>query len=172
MKKVAVYTGYAVIFLFICIAVFIYMAPHLGWRVDAVNSGSMEPELKVGSVVIIKPEDPENIVIGDIITFRIASIDNTLATHRVIDIKHGTSLYFQTKGDANLKADPFIVSGNDLIGKLLFNIKGLGPFIDFLKTIYGFLLTVILPGAVLLVIYALNVWREINQKNKHDQSGD
>jgi signal peptidase I len=168
MKKVALFTGYTLIFLFICIAVFVYMAPHLGWRIDAVNSGSMEPELRVGSVVIIKPVDPETIVVGDIITYRIPSIDNTMVTHRVIEIKQSTSLYFQTRGDANLKADPFIVSGSDLIGKLWVNIKGLGPFIEFLKTIYGFVLTVILPGIVLLSLYALSVWREISQK-KHEK---
>jgi len=64
----------------------VFVAPHFGWRVDAVLSGSMEPTLKVGSVEITKPFDPNNIQVGDIITFRSPRNPQLVVSHRVVAI--------------------------------------------------------------------------------------
>jgi signal peptidase len=69
MKKAVGIFGLAVIILFMAAAVFTFLAPHFGWRVDTVFSGSMEPELKVGGVVVTRPVEAEDIKVGDIITF-------------------------------------------------------------------------------------------------------
>jgi len=69
MKKVAKNLGITLIILLMAAAAFTFLAPRFGWSVDAVFSGSMEPELKVGSVVVTRPVAPEEIRAGDIITF-------------------------------------------------------------------------------------------------------
>ncbi|GAI41788.1 unnamed protein product, partial [marine sediment metagenome] len=48
MKKAAEYLGLTVAILLILVAAFTYVGPHFGWRVDAVLSGSMEPQLQTG----------------------------------------------------------------------------------------------------------------------------
>lgn len=68
MKKVIQYCGLGVIILLMTAAALTFLAPHLGWSVDTVFSGSMEPKLKVGSVVITRPAEPQDIRVGDIWT--------------------------------------------------------------------------------------------------------
>jgi len=69
------------------------------FKVMTVLSGSMEPAIKTGSIVVIKPE--KNYKIGDIITFY--SNESSLSiTHRIYDAKIiKNEVYYITKGDAN-----------------------------------------------------------------------
>ena len=69
-----------------------------------VTGGSMEPNIRKGSLVVVQPVDPAEIGVGDVITF--LQYDQT-TTHRVIAITPSDAgLVFQTKGDANPVADP------------------------------------------------------------------
>ncbi|MFC2070210.1 signal peptidase I [Chloroflexota bacterium] len=167
MKKAVEYLGYTMVVLLMVAAVFTYLTPHLGWRVDAVLSGSMEPQLKVGSLVVVRPVEPESIVVGDAITFHLTGVDETIVTHRVIDIRHNSPLYFETKGDANEKPDPFIVPARDLVGRICLHVPFLGYFTEFLKTLHGFIFAVVIPGLVLIIIYIWSVWRELTQKRRN-----
>jgi signal peptidase I len=60
------------------------LAPHFGWSVDAVFSGSMEPALKVGGVVV--PVEAEDIKVRGIITFY-SPLNEQLTSHRVIAVE-------------------------------------------------------------------------------------
>jgi len=167
MKKAVEYLGYTIAVLLMVAAVFTYLAPHFDWQVDAVVSGSMEPQLKVGSLVVVRPVDPETIVVGDIITFRLTGVDETMVTHRVTGIRHHSPLYFETKGDANEKPDPFIVPARDLVGKICLHVPSLGYFTEFLKTLYGFIFAVVIPGLVIIILYTWSVWRELTQNSRN-----
>lgn len=50
----------------------------------AVLTGSMEPELPVGSLVYIRDVDPSDVKPGDAITFELES--GTLVTHEVFEV--------------------------------------------------------------------------------------
>jgi signal peptidase len=167
MKKAVEYLCYSVSVLLIAAAVFVYLAPHLGWRVDAVSSGSMEPELTVGSLVVVRPVDPETVVTGDIITFSLEGVDETVVTHRVISMERNSPLVFRTKGDANVNPDPFAVPARNVVGKVVLNVPLLGYVTKYVKTFAGFILTVLVPGTVIVVIYAWSVWREVTQNKKY-----
>ena len=166
MKKAAWYLVFTITVLFMACAVFIYLAPHIDWRVNAVLSGSMEPELKVGSLVVTCPVEPEAIVVGDIITFRPASVGENMITHRVIGIWQSSSLYFETKGDATDKPDPFTVPARNLVGKICFHIPYLGYFTEFLKTPFGFLFAIVIPGIIIIAMYVGSVWRALANGSK------
>ena len=166
MKKTAWYLVFTAVVLFMTAAVFIYLAPHLGWRVDAVLSGSMEPELKIGSLVVTRPVEPETIAVGDIITFRPVSVGENLITHRVIGIGHSSSLYFETKGDAADKPDPFTVPAQNLVGKICFHASSWGYFTEFLKTPFGFLFAIVIPGIIIIAMYVGSVWRALANSSK------
>ncbi|MFC1934358.1 signal peptidase I [Chloroflexota bacterium] len=166
MKKAAWYLVFTAVVLFMTFAVFIYVAPHIGWRVDAVLSGSMEPELKVGSLVVTCPVEPESIEVGDTITFRPVSVGENLITHRVIGIGQSSSLYFETKGDAANKPDPFTVPAQNLVGKVCFHAPYWGYFTEFLKTPFGFLFAIVIPGIIIITMYVGSVWRALANGNK------
>ncbi|MFC1939140.1 signal peptidase I [Chloroflexota bacterium] len=166
MKKAAWYLVFTTVVLFMTAAVFIYLAPHIGWRVDAVLSGSMEPELKVGSLVVTCPVEPETIVVGDIITFRPVSVGENLITHRVTGTGHSSSLYFETKGDANNKPDPFTVPAQNLVGKICFHAPSWGYLTEFLKTPFGFLFAIVIPGIIIIAMYVGSVWRALANGSK------
>lgn len=61
-----------------------------------------------------------------------------------------------TRGDANEDADPFIVPAENVVGKIWFHVPYLGYVIRFVKTPLGFLLTLCLPGLVLVVMEMKN----------------
>ena len=166
MKKAAEYLGFAMLTLLMAAAVFVYLSPHLGWRVDAVISGSMEPRLKVGSLVVVRPVEPETIVVGDIITFRTTTLGENSITHRVIVIGHNSPLHFRTKGDANNNLDPFTVPAQNLLGKVCLHIPYLGYFTEFLKTPVGFVGAIVIPGIITIALYIWSLCRELIQNSK------
>ena len=76
----------------------------LGLGTYIVTGGSMEPNIHKGALVLVEPVSPDEVQIGDVITFQ--QYDQT-TTHRVIAItKTAQGLTFKTKGDANVVADP------------------------------------------------------------------
>lgn len=110
-----------------------------GYTTLIVSSGSMQPELMVGDVIIIKEFDSYNK--NDIITF---NVDNQyLVTHRIIEKNEN---HYITKGDNNNSADDNIVLEEQIEGKLIHNSK-------VLKFIYSNWILVILAIVVLLIIF-------------------
>jgi len=158
MRKIAENFGTAVVILLIVIAVLIFLSPRFGWRVDTVLSGSMEPALKVGGVLVTCPVKAEEIEEGDIITFY-SSMTGELTSHRVIGIDHDSPRYFHTKGDANEDADPFRVSAENVVGKKFFHIPWLGYLTLFVKTRLGFLLALCIPALIVIGMEIKNIWR-------------
>jgi len=71
-----------------------------GFQLYRIESGSMEPTLRVGALIFShKPEDPAVLETGDIITF--TNSDDLTITHRIVDVliaKDG-SVNYRTKGD-------------------------------------------------------------------------
>ncbi len=86
----------------------------MGYQVYNVVSGSMEPEISVGSVVYVKAAEPETIAENDIIAFQ---SEDSIITHRVVRNKSVEGA-FTTKGDANEKEDRNDVPYKALVGKV------------------------------------------------------
>ena len=161
MKKACQYLGITIAVLLMAVAVFAYIGPHAGWRLDAVLTGSMAPELQVGSLVFTRSVEPETITVGDIITFRPAINGEVLMTHRVIGVGRSSSVYFETKGDANAAPDASTVPARNLVGQVSFHVPYWGFAIEFLKTPLGFLFALVIPGTVLIAAYAISVYRAV-----------
>lgn len=160
MKKAAGYLGYIMVILLIAAAVFTLLAPHFGWRVDAVFSGSMEPKLKIGGVAVTRPVAAEDIKVGDIITFR-SPLNEEVISHRVVAVEDGSPFNFQTKGDANEDADLVVVPPQSVVGKVCFHLPYFGYAAQFIKTPLGLLLTLCLPGLVIIILEMRNIWRAL-----------
>jgi len=169
IRKLAKYFGLVVGILIMLAAALTLLAPRFDWRVDVVFSSSMEPELRVGGLVVTRPADAENIGVGDIISFY-HPLSGKLTSHRVIGVEEGSSLYFQTKGDATEDVDSFVVPAQNVVGKVCFHIPYFGYFIQFLKTPLGFILTLCIPGLIIIAMEMRNIWRVLGEeeiKKKH-----
>jgi len=140
------------------------------YKLLAVTSGSMEPAIGVGSLVVIKPAS--NYQVGDIITFK---KDNTTSskettTHRVQSINedNGVKVY-TTKGDANNVADSQKVNENQIVGKYRFGIALLGYLLKYLKTLPGLILIIVIPATVIIYEEVKKIAKEAKEmraKNK------
>lgn len=168
MKRAVEYLGFTSVLLLMAAAVLIYLAPHLGWRADAVLSGSMEPQLKVGSLLIARPVEPEAISVGDIIIFRPTSVGENLVSHRVIGIGHSSPLYFETKGDANYAPDPFTVPARNLVGRIWLHVPYVGYAAEFLKTPFGFVLGLVVPTLIIIAVYVRGIRRALSKDEKQN----
>lgn len=109
----------------------------LGVRTFLIRGGSMQPILRAGDVVIVRPCDPEKIQIGDIV---LVNNSEKWVMHRVIEIKQSSgALEFTTKGDANKIADQPITL-RQVNGKAILKIPKIGWLSLYLKKLVGSLL--------------------------------
>lgn len=129
-----------------------------GLKMLVVQSGSMEPIIKTGSVVLTKKQDTYSI--GDIITFVQGGKDST--THRVVktEVVSGKEL-FHTKGDANQAEDREAISTENVLGKTIFAIPYLGYAVAFTKTQKGFVFLIVVPATIIIFSEFLNLKKEI-----------
>lgn len=110
-----------------------------GYGASVILSGSMEPELSVGDLIIVG--ESESYLEGDVVVFQ----DKTsLIVHRIVEIE-GDSII--TQGDANNGRDEPITA-DAIKGKVLFHIDGAGNVVDFLRTPVGTLIIVALAIAL------------------------
>ena len=154
-------------------AMLTYLAPHFGWRVGFICSGSMEPELKTGSLVITRPVEAEEIVVGDMIAFypEGETPGESLVSHRVIGIETASPLYFRTKGDANDNPDPFTVPARNLVGRICFKAHYVGYIAGFFRTPWGLLLGMVIPGLILITMYITSIRRMLRKNGEEKLVG-
>ncbi len=95
----------------------------LGWNMFSVDSPSMAPLYPVGTLVIVRDAEPEEIEAGDVITY-VLNEDGVLVTHRVVKV-NADNRTFITKGDANNTEDSPVLWENT-VGKVVFGIPALG----------------------------------------------
>ena len=127
-----------------------------GFSVFRVVTGSMEPEIPVGSLLLSKKEPISEIQIKDIVCFvsKEPPTAGKIITHRVVSTakREDGTILLETQGDANLIADRYYVTAENLVGKVAWHTKEgnlMAGLVDFLTNEMGFLIFVLFP--VLLV---------------------
>ncbi|MEL7977240.1 signal peptidase I [Isoptericola sp. F-RaC21] len=99
---------YGLLGLVLLLAALVIVVPKLVGGIPlTILSGSMEPNLPVGSLAVVRPVDAAEIRIGDILTYLPNPDDPTAITHRVIAVDHhqDDTRTFTVQGDANATAD-------------------------------------------------------------------
>ena len=93
-----------------------------GFMMFRVVTGSMEPTIPVGALLLTKETDIENIEVDDIVCFRtqVPEIWGKIVTHRVVGISKTESgrILLETKGDANIVEDGYYVDESNLFETL------------------------------------------------------
>jgi len=112
------------------------------FKILSVVSGSMTPELKVGSAIFVqKASDYSR---NEIITYQ---FKNNFVTHRVFYAGE----YFLTKGDANKEVDQVQVQKDQIVGKVKFSLPYLGYLQESTKSLWGLVAFVYIPTMVVLI---------------------
>lgn len=93
-----------------------------------VLTGSMRPHYPPGTLVVIRPTDPDRIEVGDVVTYQLESGRPTVVTHRVVAVAVRTDgeRVFTTRGDANDVADQEPVRAVQIRGTLWYHVPYLG----------------------------------------------
>src|SRR5207237_494911 len=83
-------------------------------------SGSMEPALQVGDLAVVSPTPPDQLAVGDVITYRTPARPGIPVTHRIVNISRDAQgqLEFQTKGDANNEVDSVAADQSGVVGRV------------------------------------------------------
>ena len=122
------------------------------YEVCTVISGSMEPVIPVGSMVITEPVEPEYLEKRDIIAY---SSNGTVVIHRVKN-NYPFEGKLVTKGDANEQDDIEPVIYANVIGKVIYHFRYLGDIETYLTTTAGkiYVLLVIACGIMFQILAA------------------
>lgn len=134
------------------------ICPFFGYTPLIVMSGSMEPAIMTGDLVIIKHQTASEYEFGDIATYL---EDDIAYTHRIISLENDSAIL---KGDSNDLADNAILK-EDLVGKMILRIPKVGLFILFLKTPLGILGLIVIA---VLILYLDEIRHAITKKKRRD----
>ncbi|MEM3833173.1 MAG: signal peptidase I [Thermoprotei archaeon] len=133
---------------------------HTSVPIAVVESGSMSPTLEKGDLIISVGVNTSNLKVGDIILFKSPLNPNIIIVHRIIEIDNtGNTILIKTKGDNNPIADPWIVNGNQVLGKVILRIPYLGW-----PSIISNKISWFLPLILLAIVLAIIFWPE-NRKD-------
>ncbi|MGB9986742.1 signal peptidase I [Salarchaeum japonicum] len=138
-----------------------------------VLSGSMEPAISPGDVVIVSDVDPAAIVVNDVVTFQ-RDASPVPTTHRIIEILDdgGGSMAFRTMGDANEDPDGAAVAASDVVGRVTLVIPYIGYVVNAANTQVGFLALVVAPFGLLALTEAYAYLRRRENDGGNDRSGE
>ena len=138
-----------------------------GYSYFNVLSTSMQDEIPKGSLVITKNTDPDDLEIGDTITF-FRNADKTI-THKIMGIYENCGpdsdqRGFQTQGVNNSRPDSEIVLSQSIIGKVVYSFPNAGNILDTVKKN----MAVIIVSLILLLAlsFALQTFFGIRKEEK------
>ncbi len=145
-----------------------------GFSIMKIQTGSMEPEYKTGSVIITRDVSPEKLLKGDVISYYVYDevIGDVVNTHRIEEIQYikKNLRQFVTKGDANEFPDEFPVLESRVIGKVVLNLGVMsGSVIGFLQNPNIILFLIVIPLIIITFIEAVNLVKLIVNRNETEE---
>ncbi|HLO03463.1 MAG TPA: signal peptidase I [Symbiobacteriaceae bacterium] len=137
-----------------------------GYKLLTVLSGSMEPSIRTGDAIAVRPVQPGQVAKeGDVITFFAKEGSAMLITHRVIGLikMNEKPVAYVTKGDNNESQDLTPVPVDRVVGIYQWRIPFFGYVSDFMRKPFGILLFVVLPGLLFIGGELKRVWRAMEE---------
>ncbi len=120
-----------------------------GYSFLSVSTASMEPVYPVNSILITRKIDPNELIVGDVISFysKDPSIYGKPNTHRIESkgVDGENRLYFITKGDNNPVADRYWVYEDMIIGKVRRSIPLAGMVMNKINNRFVLFFLLIVP---------------------------
>lgn len=136
-----------------------------------IISPSMTPNIEVYDVVFVAKTNPEDIQIGDVISYystkQYFKEQGIPITHRVIEkVDTSTGIVFRTQGDANPIADDEVIMANNVAGVVKFVIPQLGRIQFFLASKAGWIIAILVPALGVLIYDLLKLFKLLKARNE------
>lgn len=152
------FVGALVLFL---VALFSVLPMFFGNRTLVILSGSMEPTIPTGGIVLAQPVPSRSLDIGDIIVYSPGSESQIPIVHRIVSISEGRGIrYYTTRGDANPNIDVAEVALPATAWRVTFSAPFVGYIIAFASSPLGIFLLIVLP---LIGLVILTAWDWLRQ---------
>lgn len=161
-------SGLVTVLLVLTVALCLYMVVQVlskgyasigGVMMFRVVTGSMEPTIPTGALMMARQVDIHSIVENDIICFRSqeTQIWGKIVTHRVVEVLQSGEgrLLLETRGDANLVSDVYYVTSDNFVGKVIwYTGEGnmLASVFSFFTNKIGFLACIVFPCLLLAAL--------------------
>lgn len=160
-----------IVLLAIALAMLLVGLKFLGFQIYTVVSGSMEPTYHVGSLIYVKQVEPSTLKEKDPITFKLS--DNTIATHRIVEIvpdeENPNEYKFRTKGDANEDVDANLVDPNKVLGKAIFTVPYLGYLATYIQSYPGNIVAICIAISLIILVIILDMLTEEPKQETPDK---
>ena len=155
----------------------------LGYSLFRVETGSMEPTISTGALLVCKESKIADVELEDIICYRSKSKQmlGQVITHRVIEIltSDDGNLLLETRGDANTVSDGYYVTEDNLIGEVVWysgqkNIfAGIMTFVTRKIGFFGcIVIPVLLVSGLILRDSVKDIKRELDELLEQQNSSD
>jgi signal peptidase len=136
----------------------------IGDRPHTVLTGSMEPTIAAGDVVVDEQIAPTAARVGDVVTFRDPEDQSRLITHRVRSIRRqGSHLWFVTQGDANNTTEHWRVAADGQLGRVAYTVPWVGHVAVLTHTPLGLALLLVVPLLLLGLEEIARIWRPVEK---------
>ena len=154
-----------VLTVFVLLTLIMLSTKLFGYQMLTVDSGSMEPNFPVDSLIFVKTVDLSELQTDDVITFTVDE-KGTLVTHRIVAVLKDERSFI-TKGDANNTNDPNTVPYDNVVGKAELCLPKIGAVFRALTAeknrVYVYIVIGILIGLTVMWII-LDCIKKKNQK--------
>ena len=131
-----------------------------GCRSLVVMSGSMEPAIPTGAVVVVKRVPADSVKVGDVVSFRSPEQGGRVLTHRVVSVAAVDGrVEVETRGDANTGTESWAIDPQGVVGRVVFHIPLAGYALAPLQGPLPRLLLVAVPALLLAVVITVEIWR-------------
>ncbi len=165
IRKLLKVISNALVIVVVILAILLHGLQFVGFKPYSVLSGSMQSVYPTGSLLYTRDVNPETLVVGDVITYKMAG--GTLCTHRIIEIVPNEDnpdiVRFCTKGDENDTADP-LVDRDRVVGKAVFCIPLLGYLATYMAVPPGKYIAITV--AISLVLIEIMISLVLDDKDK------
>lgn len=147
-----------------------------GYKFYIVTSDSMaETDFSAGDLICIKKINPDDLHVGDIISYISKSDENygAVVTHKIrekIEVVEGKYL-FVTYGTTTNTDDILVVEEEQIIGKYVWSVVNLGRVFAFLKTVPGYICCIALPLSIVIIrigFFCIKSYKQVKEEENLD----
>ena len=138
-----------------------------GYQMLAVRSGSMSPEMPVGSLAVTRHLPAANLQVGDVIAFHPPGQPDIVVTHRIVDRQvieqpgQGPATVLTTKGDANPAPDSWRLVAAGTAELRVAVVPDAGYALTVLGDPSGRMAVLIVPAVLLAISLLVELWAPV-----------